>query len=415
MLGSPRKTMHFTKMVSNLDWRFLLLLFSSLSLFLFFFSASSSAIFATGGAAEKQASSPDSTAASRKGELTRSRIAICLVGGARRFELTGPSIMDRILDEYPNADLFVNSPLDRNSFKFSILKFAQRVASVRVFKPGTIPESESQTRVLTAANSPNGIQGLLQYFNLVEGCLTLIEAYRKEKGFTYDWIVRTRVDGYWSAPLDSDSFIPGQYVVPPGSTYGGLNDRLGVGDYNTSVVALSRLALIPTLDSLNYTGLNSETAFKAQLTSHNVTFQELAQPFCIVTDRSYHFPPSGFEVPVAAMSSRGPLSGVKCRPCKPSCTGPCVGPVMDGLHRRWSWAPWSNGTLELCDASGKWEVGWEEIFDGSVGEKLTQPRKRVGLLNVAQCVKDFKELKGKAAHWDTPPLNKMCELGLAPK
>ncbi|XP_021766616.1 uncharacterized protein LOC110731081 [Chenopodium quinoa] len=410
--NSPRKSMQFSKWVSDLNCRLLLILFSSLFLLLLYFST-----YGGAGIIEFSLRKPPYTAAEeiRKSELTKSRIAVCLVGGARRFELTGPSIIERVLKEFPNSDLFLNSPLDSKSFKLSLLKFAPRLNSVRIFKPTPIPETESQVRVLTAANSPNGIQGLLQYFSLVEGCLTLINDYQREKGFTYDWIVRTRVDGYWSAPLSSDSFIPGKYVVPPGSSFSGLNDRLGVGDYNTSVVALSRLSLIPTLDKLNYTQLNSETAFKAQLTSHNVSYQTPAQPFCIVTDRKYPFPPGHFDVPVAALSSPGPLSGAKCRPCNPTCTGSCVADVMVGLSKGWSWTPWTSGSIELCNAHSEWEVGWEEMFDEAAGKKLAQFRKRVKTMNVKQCVKDFKQMKKKAAKWDTPPLEQICKLGLGPK
>ncbi|XP_057532345.1 uncharacterized protein LOC130810343 [Amaranthus tricolor] len=475
------KCFHFPKWVIDLDWRILLLLFSSFSLLILYFSSSYGGSFeffnfssqtrngngnqpaeltrkddsfisqtqmqnrnqsaeltrkynSFNSKTQNQNQSAEltrkdesfssqtqirnrtqSAELTRKDELNRSRIAVCLVGGARRFELTGPSIIDRVLNEFPNSDLFLNSPLDSNSYKLSLLTFAPRVNSIRIFKPTPIPESESQIRVLTAANSPNGIQGLLQYFNLVEGCLTMIEDYQKKKEFTYDWIVRTRVDGYWSAPLNSYSFIPGQYVVPPGSTYGGLNDRLGIGDYNTSIVALSRLSLIPTLDALNYTELNSETAFKAQLLSHNVSFLTPAQPFCIVSDRKYSYPPSRFGVPVATLSSHGPLSGAKCRPCKPVCVGPCVAEIMLGLSPKWSWTPWRNGTLELCDAHDEWETGWEKIFDKSVGKKLAQFRKRVVGLNVEQCVKDFKLMKGRAFKWDTPPLEEICKIGLKPK
>lgn len=94
----------------------------------------------------------------RKDELDRSRMAVCLVGGARRFELTGPSIVENILKEYPNSDLFLHSPLDQNSFKLSLLKRAPRLASVRIFEPKPLPQTESQVQVLTAANSPSGIQ-----------------------------------------------------------------------------------------------------------------------------------------------------------------------------------------------------------------------------------------------------------------
>ncbi|KAJ6352000.1 hypothetical protein OIU76_001253 [Salix suchowensis] len=270
-----------------------------------------------------------------KNELDRSRMAVCLVGGARRL------------------------------------------ASVRIIIPQPLPETLPQLRVLTAANSPNGIQGLLQYFNLVEGCLTMIQEHQSLNGFKYDWIVRTRVDGYWNAPLGPENFIPGHYLVPPGSTYGGLNDRLGIGDLNTSTVALSRLSLVPQLDAAGFRQLNSEAAFKAQLTTQGVPFATKRTPFCIVSDRKYDFPPSRFGVPVAALSSPGPLSGAKCRPCKPACEGTCVGDVMTWLYKDWSWTNWENGALKLCDARGDLEAGWEKIFDKDAGKEFASERKRV--------------------------------------
>lgn len=94
----------------------------------------------------------------KREELVNSKIAVCLVGGARRFELTGPSIMEKILRVYPNADLFLNSPLDKNSFKLWLLKDAPRLAWVRIFEPKPINETEPMVRVLTPMNSPNGIK-----------------------------------------------------------------------------------------------------------------------------------------------------------------------------------------------------------------------------------------------------------------
>lgn len=438
-------TMQFSRRVSDLDWRLLLLIIPPLFLFLFVslsanptnplssfapfrsfilshsFQAPENITFRISASPPEMPTrvvkNPSDSAVTRwrrrKDELKRSRIAVCLVGGARRFELSGPSIVENILEEYRNADLFLHSPLDQNSYKFSLLKSAPRLASVRIFEPKPLPVTESQLRALTAANSPNGIQGLLQYFNLVEGCLTMIKAHQERKNFTYDWIVRTRVDGYWNAPLHPRNFVPGKYLVPPGSTYGGLNDRLGVGDLNTSTVALSRLSLIPELDSAGFEKLNSETAFRAQLTTRGVAYLTKRLPFCVVTDRRYSFPPSRFDVPVAALSSPGPLSGAKCRPCTPVCKGSCVASVMSNLDRGWSWTDWGNGTLRLCDAHGDWESGWERIFDRDAGKKLAGARKRVRDLKLRQCVDDFNEMKRRlTGKWESPPPEEICRLGL---
>nr|DAD46581.1 TPA_asm: hypothetical protein HUJ06_016518 [Nelumbo nucifera] len=239
----------------------------------------------------------------------------------------------------------------------------------------------------------------------------MIKTYQMQNNFTYDWIVRTRVDGYWSAPLQPENFVPGRYLVPPGSSYGGLNDRLGIGDLNTSIVALSRLSLIPGLNSAGFTQLNSEAAFKAQLTTQGVPYFTNRLPFCVVTDRQYSFPPGRYGVPVASISSPGPLSGAKCRPCTPVCAGPCVANVMGTLDRGWSWTDWSGGSLQLCDAHAEWESGWEKIFDHAAGKKLAAARKRVGSLSLADCVGRFEGMKRRTVNWEAPPATEICTLG----
>ncbi|RZC55969.1 hypothetical protein C5167_014825 [Papaver somniferum] len=330
-------------------------------------------------------------------------------GGARKFELTGPSIAENILNVYPNADLFLNAPLDKDSFKFSILKdVAPRIASIRIFQPTKLNETEFQRRVLTAYGSPNGIQGLLQYFSLVEGCLTLINAFQIQNNFTYDWIVRTRVDGYWNAPLSPDNFLQNHYLVPAGSRYNGCNDRLGIGHLYTSQIALSRLSLIPQLDAAGFRQLNSEASFKAQLTTQGVKFLENRLPFCIVSARRFGFPHG---LPVASMSSPGPLSGAYCRPCTPVCAGPCADDMMTILPG-WSRIDGENGTVQFCDAHGEWESGWENNFDRFAGEKLGELRKRVMELKLETCVKDFDEMKKRTVNWDAPAAKQICGIGL---
>lgn len=418
MIKKPQKVNMFIKKWSELDWRLLFLVVVPLS-FLFFVSSLTSThlnsvvslrSFIFSNLSDFISLHPHSANAVRS--LDRSTIAVCLVGGARRFELTGPSILEKVLKRYPNSDLFLHCPMDKNAFKLSLLRTAPRLASVRIFEQKLVPETGEQVRVLTAANSPNGIQGLLQYFNLVEGCITMIESHQKQHGFTYDWIVRTRVDGYWSAPLHPRNFVAGRYTVPSGSVYGGLNDRLGIGDFFTSKIALSRLALIPEIDKAGYRQLNSESAFKAQLTTLNISYAENRLPFCVVTDRTYEFPPARLGVPVAAMSSLGPLSGAKCRPCSPVCKDGCVADVMSSLDKGWSWTDWGNGTLELCNAQGEWEKGWEKIFDRVAGQKLAQERKRVKSLKLEECIGDFREMKKKAFKWEAPTPEEICRLGL---
>jgi hypothetical protein len=88
----------------------------------------------------------------------RRRVAICLVGAARAFELSGGSLKKYLLDASTDADVFLHSPLDKDSYKFLMLKGVSNLTAARIFIPQQLPESDLQRQVLTGVNSPNGIQ-----------------------------------------------------------------------------------------------------------------------------------------------------------------------------------------------------------------------------------------------------------------
>ncbi|CAN1139091.1 hypothetical protein LINPERHAP2_LOCUS11062 [Linum perenne] len=115
--------------------------------------------------------------------IKRSRMAVCLVGEARMFELTRPSIIENVLKVYPNAELFLHSPLDNNSFKFSLLKSAPRIASVRIFRPSYIPETESTLRRVRGGS--NGV--VVQVVELTEWRNDSMELCDGSEEWEYGW------------------------------------------------------------------------------------------------------------------------------------------------------------------------------------------------------------------------------------
>ncbi|KAL3693812.1 hypothetical protein R1sor_007463 [Riccia sorocarpa] len=338
------------------------------------------------------------------------RVAICLVGGARAFELTGLTIKKYVLDVYEHADVFLHVPVDENSHKLTLLKdTSNKLAVARIFVPKNIPVTYKLQEVLTGVNSPNGVQGLLQYFSLVEGCLGMISWYEEMNGFKYDWIIRTRVDGYWRKPLPQLSFFePEKYYIPIGSSFGGYNDRLGIGTRRTSWAALSRLSLIPKLHELGYRDLNSEKAFKAQLAAENITAEQNEFAFCILTSRKYGWPPGWSGVPVAAIQSAGNLNGAKCRLCHPAATGQYAMQVLSGLDPLWGWMGPVQKGVQLCNSTQDEVSGWEELFDEVSGPKLSLGRKKIKERSREECIQDIKEFGKRWELWEAPDAEELC-------
>lgn len=87
------------------------------------------------------------------------RTAICLVGSARTFEATGPSIVHFLVRQLePQADLFLNSPMDSDSAKMWILSRAASVAAIRIFPVVDVDPDKYPTKILRNVGSPKGIQ-----------------------------------------------------------------------------------------------------------------------------------------------------------------------------------------------------------------------------------------------------------------
>ncbi|GJP49420.1 hypothetical protein CLOM_g8628 [Closterium sp. NIES-68] len=433
-------------------------------------------------------------------------IAVCLVGSARAFEATGPSLLRHILlPARPShlllparpSHLFLHAPLDETAAKLSFLRnfvtsssssgssstgssgsnspskesgregevgnsdVAARdwarlvqenaVASVRIFPNSDVDETKYPTGVMYTKDSPSGLQGLLQYFRLVEGCWDMIQSFEATSAreatsaapsLRYPWIVRARLDSLWTAPApipppptlplplplvapaaaadsaagltDGSSKAVGgfAYTVPYGWDWWGLNDRFGAGGREASGVAMRRLRALHLLERNRMRDLNSERAFKAQLALGNVKVQRANVPFCVLSRRTYW---DGCAPTVFSINSSVLLNGAKCRPCsRPCATGDKARALIAPLgpsDPNWPGPGVVEGEVGVCDAARGWEGGWEGEFDAVMGEEMAAGRRQVVLESmgsIEECVKAWDEFHALTVSWDAPSSRAVC-------
>lgn len=236
----------------------------------------------------------------------------------------------------------------------------------------------------------------------------MISSYETKNRFKYDWIVRTRVDGYWNGPLPPlETLNPEYYHVPYGSRFGGLNDRLGIGSRNTSQVALSRLSLIPHLHQVGYRLLNSEQAFKHQFDVSHVEVRFDDFRFCILTARKYTWPLNAWDVPVASIKSKGALNGAKCKPCHPVVSGYPAAQAIKKLDTGWGWINPVND-LALCDARRDLEPGWKTMFDEISGPQQAEARQWIERRTEDECIQEVHQFGQLWESWDAPTPETIC-------
>ncbi|GBG68474.1 hypothetical protein CBR_g3019 [Chara braunii] len=348
-------------------------------------------------------------------------VGVCLVGGARMFELTGPSIRLNLLSVFHRPVVFLHAPFDENAHKLSELilppKYGNASGSgdvlfggARIFTPSWLALDPALSNLLSSMGSPMGIQGLLQYFNLVEGCNDLIEGYERRHGVQFSWIVRGRLDTFWVSPLELklETLDPAKYYVPFGSSWRGLNDRFSIGSRVTSHVAFARMSALRKLHERGLKGLNSEMALWYQLNVSKVAIGQLTNvPFCVLSRREYEWPPVN---PVVKVGSVWALNGVKCGPCVPA-----VHDLTEHLARfkklESYWLQQEMRDVEICNQRGNWPPDWEELYDSGVGEPYVSLRKRLKLRSLTECQHEVRDAIRKVESWDGPGEESLCARG----
>ncbi|CAI5931643.1 unnamed protein product [Closterium sp. NIES-64] len=206
-------------------------------------------------------------------------IAMCLVGSARAFEATGPSLLRHLLlpsaqpSSHPShrsshlshpphhpLHLFLHAPLDETTAKLGLFGGIKgggfgagfgaeglgvegvTIASVKIFPSSDLDETDNRKRALNWESSPQGLQVSRRMRDVVT---------QKSPGGQED---ERRGD----SKVTRDCY-----------NWWGFNDRFGMGGRQASAVALRRLSALDKMVAVGFSStqslLNSEMAFKAQM------------------------------------------------------------------------------------------------------------------------------------------------------
>lgn len=66
----------------------------------------------------------------------------------------------------------------------------------------------------------------------------------------------------------------------------------------------------------------------------------------------------------------------------------------------------------MCNATGEWEKGWEEVFEKVAGPVAAKIRKRVATMSIAECTYNLEILMSRTGLWEAPDPLKICLAGL---
>ncbi|CAI5991669.1 unnamed protein product [Closterium sp. NIES-65] len=342
---------------------------------------------------------------------------MCLVGSARAFEATGPSLLRHLLlpSAHPSSHpshrsshlshpphhplhLFLHAPLDETTAKLGLFGGIKgggfgagglgvegvTIASVKIFPSSDLDETDNRKRALNWESSPQGLQGLLQYFRLVEGC--------------WDMIQSGVGDGL-------------AYTIPYGSDWWGFNDRFGMGGRQASAVALRRLSALDKMVAVGFSQLNSEMAFKAQMDMGGVRVERQNLSFCILTRRMYPLEDDSCPVKILSATAKVPLNGAKCRLCTPCKAGEEAEQALAAIPDtapNWP-GPFTQG-IDMCSIHQPWEDMWQQQYDAVMGAELARQRQAVVRMaaDVALCVRSFEQLRALSTVWSTPSPVPLC-------
>lgn len=174
------------------------------------------------------------------------KIALCLSGHLRKFEETYPSLKTYILDKY-DCDIFI-STWDQMGYSCAFKTDANlnstslRLSEVEnLFKPKKIVvESSSFVQELMTQGDqyaphligqPKHVGHMASMFYKIFAANEIRKRYQLDSGIQYDWIIRSRPDLIFHAPvimpLDKN---PGRvYVSKHQCSPGWLNDQFAIG------------------------------------------------------------------------------------------------------------------------------------------------------------------------------------------
>jgi hypothetical protein len=154
------------------------------------------------------------------------RVALCLSGQLRDFDLTVASLRSMVLERIDGElHVFAHFARDEDFPKIWHLDFT----AIKCEVEPRLDEKNYHVnhRVVDRPwNLGKQIQTYLRQLRSVFEANRLKSQYEEDNGFVYDWVIRARFDNEYLTPIEElSSLYSRNFYVPPHDNWAGYNDR----------------------------------------------------------------------------------------------------------------------------------------------------------------------------------------------
>lgn len=203
------------------------------------------------------------------------RVALCLSGQARGIDKCWNSFLKYII-EPTKCDIFISFAYDMSldnffniSYKYTEVEFIED-PSLEYLYNIALGDTPYIRHIGNMGQECSNLAVLRQFY-FINRANNMKTKYEEKKGFTYDWVIRSRADVMFDNSIGDLSTLDNKCIYSPDTnTHSGLNDFFAFGSSKNMDVYCNRIEEIKKIDPSVYPFYNPHIELGYILNKHNI-------------------------------------------------------------------------------------------------------------------------------------------------